>query len=281
MTPKRLNTLDDADYDTPDYPLDNLSSSSATPPSSTTKAVFETTLRMKLACLQSVTLRHLGLHVDSDMPVSTPPHEVRFEAEKVIEREEWRLATKGLCRAMVFDTPQMVVRKLVATMHMITHAVDAYIRNPITVTLSLKCSECGQVHTNDTTTTVSHIGRRISLKEREIPSKELSADDLMPGIAFAIIQANPPGIDTSIWYAAEFRHPDLLYGEESYWLSQLQSAVEFCRAVLTHSLFLTHSLTHAYPPTHALTHSLTYSLTHSLTHSITHSLPVTERITYK
>ena len=186
---------------------------------------------MKLACLQSVTLKHLGLHVDSNMPSCTGG-EVRFESEKVIEREEWRLATKGLCRAMIFDTPQMILRKLVATMHMITHAIDAYIRNPINITLSLKCSECGETHSHDLcdTSAISHIGRKISSKESEVPSKELSADDLMPGIAFTIIQANPPAIDASIWFASEFRHPDLLYGEESYWLSQLQSAVEFCRA---------------------------------------------------
>lgn len=66
----------------------------------------------------------------------------------------------------------------------------------------------------------------------------ISADDLLPALAWIIIQANPPNIDTVFWMCSEFRHPELLHGEEEYCLSQLSSALEFLRRASPQSLDL-------------------------------------------
>lgn len=58
----------------------------------------------------------------------------------------------------------------------------------------------------------------------------MSADELIPVITWAVIQANPPNIDCIVWLCEEFRHPSLLRGEEAFCLTQLASAVEFCRS---------------------------------------------------
>ena len=58
---------------------------------------------------------------------------------------------------------------------------------------------------------------------------QITADDLLPAIALVIIQANPPNIDSVLWLCSEFRHTELMHGEESFCLSQISSAVEFCR----------------------------------------------------
>ena len=61
---------------------------------------------------------------------------------------------------------------------------------------------------------------------------QITADDLLPAIAWVIIQANPPNIDAVLWLCSEFRHTELQHGEESFCLSQISSAVEFCRLLM-------------------------------------------------
>jgi ankyrin repeat protein len=59
--------------------------------------------------------------------------------------------------------------------------------------------------------------------------KQITGDDLLPGIVFALIQANPTGIECLLWLCAEFRHPSLNMGEEAYCLASVSSALEFVR----------------------------------------------------
>jgi hypothetical protein len=88
--------------------------------------------------------------------------------------------------------------------------------------------------------------------DAEEEAVQITADDLLPALAFVIIHANPPNIDCILWLAAEFRHTgnicdcmlwfigssvmscsyvvaELFHGEERFCVSQIQSAVEFCR----------------------------------------------------
>jgi hypothetical protein len=60
---------------------------------------------------------------------------------------------------------------------------------------------------------------------------QISADDLMPALAYVLTHTNPPNIDNVLWLCAEFRHTEMFHGEESFCVSQIQSAVEFCRFV--------------------------------------------------
>ena len=34
----------------------------------------------------------------------------------------------------------------------------------------------------------------------------LGADELLPAVSWLVLQANPPNVDASLWYASEFRY---------------------------------------------------------------------------
>lgn len=57
----------------------------------------------------------------------------------------------------------------------------------------------------------------------------LSADDFLPLLIYAVIKANPPRFHSNIEFAAAFRHPSRLVGEDAYYVTALQSAKEFAR----------------------------------------------------
>ena len=44
---------------------------------------------------------------------------------RLLEKEEWYLAVRGLNRAMQFETPSEILRSLVRIVKLISHAVDA------------------------------------------------------------------------------------------------------------------------------------------------------------
>lgn len=69
-----------------------------------------------------------------------------------------------------------------------------------------------------------------------IHGASVTADELIPALIWVVIQTNIPNIDAILWLCSEMRHPDLLHGEEAFCLSQLCSAVEFCRSVSPESL---------------------------------------------
>lgn len=59
--------------------------------------------------------------------------------------------------------------------------------------------------------------------------RPLAADDFLPLLIYAVIQANPPRLHSNVEFVASFRHPSRLNGEEAYYLTSLSSAVAFVR----------------------------------------------------
>merc|ERR1719428_2023652 len=69
------------------------------------------------------------------------------------------------------------------------------------------------------------------LKKEMGTSWPASADDFLPLLIYSVLQANPPSLVSNIEYVACFRHPDRMMGEEAYFFTALQSAVEFIKDV--------------------------------------------------
>ena len=239
-------------------------------------------IKMKLAYLRFIKMENLGLNMDESKKKGTtgsPPSPspssssssyssvmrewiVEQTSSKLVMKEEWYLAMKGFCQAMHLETPGEILKCLVQTCKLISHALNTYMATKskdraVLPSINLKC-KCGKVHLRDidcnpldfqsTSDTESiSAAQKSSLEslmaysmlaasssESETANAEentykLSADDLMPAITWVLIQANPPKIEYNLWLCSEFRHPTLLRGEEAYYLAQLTSAVEFVR----------------------------------------------------
>ena len=230
-------------------------------------------IHTKLAFLRFINMENLGLSIGDGAKKGTsiPSNSGTFSdtvkewimqqsASQLLAKEEWYLAMKGFCQSMSFDTPGEILRNLVNTCKLISHALNTYILNinkinaPSLASVRLKC-QCGQVHLGDSNhcqldlkspnelDTISPSSKasldsltRYSMlmttsldSDPEGSSYQLSADDLMPAITWVLIQANPPNIEYNLWLCSEFRHPTLLRGEEAYYLAQLTSAIEFVR----------------------------------------------------
>lgn len=194
-------------------------------------------LNDKLSRLKFISLEHLGLYAtvspnfrkaleDGEEPPPFPSH---FAAEKspyyaslalLSEQEEWRLAMKQLCRSGSHDNPHDIMKRFVAASNIIAHATEAYLTNgcleavaPVVPTLARQNST-GFLKQSTT-----------------VETRSLSADELLPAIAWTVIQANPPDLDYLLWFCEEFRHPDRMHGETAYALAQLSSAVSFCLSI--------------------------------------------------
>eukprot|EP01035_Chromulina_nebulosa_P023030 gene23030-29843_t len=234
-------------------------------------------IQMKLAYLKFIKMENLGLNIkDKNKSPSTSPSSssssyssvvrewiVEQSSSQLVMKEEWYLSMKGFCQAMHLETPGEILKCLVQTCKLISHALNKYMstksnEKAIIPSLKLKC-QCGRVHLRDmdcnpldfhSTTDAESISTtgKSSLESLTVHSMlttsssesdatnaeentyKLSADDLMPAITWVLIQANPPNIEYNLWLCSEFRHPTLLRGEEAYYLAQLTSAVEFVRS---------------------------------------------------
>lgn len=160
-----------------------------------------------------------------------------LSSDNLSSREEWQLAMKGLCRATQLQSPAAILQKFVATVRMITHALNAVLKRSQR-NLQFFCHECKKHHTGDPMFDCQfrHIDPASTLPHVDYSACELSADELMPALAWVIIQSNPPDLECALWICSEFRTPALAHGEEAYCLSQIQSAVEFCRKATAASL---------------------------------------------
>jgi ankyrin repeat protein len=219
-------------------------------PASSSSITFES-MSQKLSFLRFVQIHQLGLQ-------GLPEAIREISCEQMLEREEWRLAMKGMCRALQFTTPSLILSKVVITVRLIIQALDALLNRYHDSNLSVECTLLGEEH--------HHVDNIMSAEEydalkllisshqkypsatstdvlmlQKIPnpsstaqttsSTELSADEILPAIAWAVIQSNPTNIEAVLWMCTEFRHPQLLRGEEAYCLAQLTSAVEFVKRI--------------------------------------------------
>lgn len=210
-------------------------------------------LCLKLSFLRFVKINQLGLQGLKESVMNIP-------SETLIEREEWRLVMKGLCRALQFSTPSMILSKIVITIRLISQALDALLNRPNDSNISIVCNlmaDLDEHHHVDniftqeeyealqllitshekypsaTSTDVLMLQKILSPIDTSSAEKnvELSADELLPAIAWSVIQANPSNIESILWICSEFRNPKLLRGEEAYCLAQLTSAVEFVKRI--------------------------------------------------
>ena len=230
------------------------SSSSSTSTSKLNNSVLKRSsicskLMMKLASLRFVGLENLGLKVKDKIYT-------KQSSDSVYNREEWSICVKGLTRALHQESPGLILNKLVLTLRMISHALEAYLNYPEGgAKLEYQCLECMRIRgdVNDTIVqnqfnnlenkssteveTLEYIKRLVHPNEINNNKFTVSADDFLPALTWTLIRANPANIETICWIASEFRHPVLLHGEESYCLSQVQSAVEWCKRVKSGASF--------------------------------------------
>eukprot|EP01033_Poteriospumella_lacustris_P011374 gene11374-8092_t len=181
--------------------------------------------------------------------------------------EEWYQAIRGLHQLSMLETPGEMTQRLKLVVDLITRALEKYINRPPSLLLDpqstmahaqqareqdlLTCSACKQVHLangdNETISipeplsastvrqwndTYGYVNAAVwcpGSDEAAAQPKHITGDDLLPGLVFALIQANPPNIDCLLWLCAEFRHPSLHVGEEAYCLATVSSALEFVR----------------------------------------------------
>jgi len=243
-------------------PINSTSSSSWLPSSSSSSSSSSTSsklnnskrssicskLMMKLATLRTfVGLENLGLKV-KDITYA------KQSSDAVYNREEWSICVKGLTRALQQESPGLILNKLVLTLRMISHALEAYLNHPEGIKLEYQCHECMRIRGDVNDTIVQNQFNNLERKSTEVETLEyikrlvhpneinnnkftVSADDFLPALTWTLIRANPPNIETVCWLASEFRHPSLLHGEESYCLSQVQSAVVWCKRVKSGSSF--------------------------------------------
>ena len=203
-----------------------------------------TPLNMKLAHIRSITLKQLGLKdVEGQASAGADNGSLR-------NREEWRLAMKALCQALQQESPGAVLQRFVTTLRMIAHALDAFMTSPGGCTQTVLCNSCGKEHSlkeaqkrvllsSSKETLEDEEDRVVSMRRtvnEPFAGNSLSADELLPAITWVVIQANPPLIERVLWMCIEFRHPDLLHGEEAYCLSQVESVLEFCRQATSRAL---------------------------------------------
>lgn len=70
---------------------------------------------------------------------------------------------------------------------------------------------------------------RISAASESETLPPFGADELLPIVTWLLIQTNPPGIETLVWYCSEFRHHELAFGHSNYSFTQVSSALEFIK----------------------------------------------------
>mmetsp|Transcript_139851 Transcript_139851/g.268221 ORF Transcript_139851/g.268221 Transcript_139851/m.268221 type:complete len:371 (-) Transcript_139851:71-1183(-) len=61
--------------------------------------------------------------------------------------------------------------------------------------------------------------------------RPLSADDFLPLLIFTLIRGNPPRLHSNVEFISTFRHPSRLVAEDAYFLTALQSAVQFVKDI--------------------------------------------------
>jgi hypothetical protein len=135
------------------------------------KVSAEKSMHMRLAYMRFVTMKNLGLTVDTTSfssalapsPTdgnnavsgsSDPETELAADPQdfdmnrQLVEREEWYLAIRSLTRAMLFETPSEILSKLVSIVQLVSHAVDALMNRSAESTAStlLTCARCGGAH---------------------------------------------------------------------------------------------------------------------------------------
>lgn len=68
-----------------------------------------------------------------------------------------------------------------------------------------------------------------SLKSKQQTQKSISADDLLPGFVYTLINSNPQDLEAAAHIASEYKNSNIFLGEESYALTQVHSALEFLK----------------------------------------------------
>lgn len=180
--------------------------------------------RLKMAYLRFLDFKHMGLPIPANasnridlfifahnnMRKSDPP-------------EEWRFALKELCKAFELKTPLKIMQKLRYVVQLLTRSLETLLnRDEFIPDTDLTLVNKNAVKYRQTSRTVSStIG--------------VGADELMPLISWAIIQSNSPKIEQAVWLCSEYRHHCLQMGECAYVLTQVSSALEFCKESLYNS----------------------------------------------
>jgi len=152
--------------------------------------------------------------------------------------EEWRLGIKELCRATEMRSPLKIMQRLRLAVMLLTHAIEGLLGRPLKFT---KYDEHQQV-SKEVASSGPESYEVMDEKDRTVYRREfirpagyynpvtLGADELMPVLSWAILQANPPALDMAVWLCGEFRHPSNHMGECAYTLTQVSSALEFVKA---------------------------------------------------
>ncbi len=196
-------------------------------------------LAERMAFLRFLSLGDLGLGSDaksdyiSHVLSSSSSHTSITKFTSVRLAEEWYIAMRELCRACIGpnQTPNEIVHRIQNAISLAIVSAERYVRigsskRPQVLDVPVIFL---QVY-GETRSQISNRFRVYPVGEQlatEIP--DLGADEILPVVAWLLIQANPPRIEKILWLCSEFRHPDLAHGITNYSLAQLSSAIEFVK----------------------------------------------------
>lgn len=186
-------------------------------------------LHKKLAYQRFLTLRDLGINIDqhlSDPCLYYPYLHNLFSAHSsLFMPDEWRFALKELSRACEMKSPLKIMQKLKASVTLATHGLNSMLTYPERYNFE------STKNFMERTKFVERYTQSVLIRENtdHERSTPIGADDLMPLVSWLIIQANPPDLEKAVWLCSEFRHHAHLMGEYAYALTQISSALEFCK----------------------------------------------------
>ena len=204
-------------------------------------------LNTKCAFLSFLTLKDMGMDLPEGIlspkhyslaKYSCPPTDFSQSGSNSLP-EEWRIGIKELCRATELRSPLKIMQRLRYAVMLLTHAIEALIGRPLKYTNETAAldaiHEANSIDEKSPVTPLLKSQKNVIHREYIRPAGyynpvTLGADELMPVLSWAIIQANPPDLDMAVWLCGEFRHPANHMGESAYTLTQVSSALEFVKA---------------------------------------------------
>jgi ankyrin repeat protein len=188
-------------------------------------------LRLKLAYLRFLSLKHMGINLPANEIGVVNMHLFPSDKMRADPPEEWRIALKEMCRALEMKSPVSIMQRLRVAIQLITRSLE-------TLMDKRRFQPSGYTPSTSSSNVIFWRSRFDSMW----PDISLGADELMPAISWALIQTNHPSLDAAVWMCSEFRHHSLHMGEGAYALTQLSSALEFCKEALASSFDIEESL---------------------------------------
>lgn len=174
--------------------------------------------------------------------------------------EEWIMAGKELYRALNATSPIEILTRMKTCVRLVGYALQLHM-NKLYASTTSTGTGTGVTSKSNAESIVSPVlpvspgdksekkHRTVTLvsdvaleaeKDRRSSNRTFGADELLPAVAWTILRSNIniAELQTALWLASEFHHPDLRMGEETYCVAQISSGLELCRQLSASTLFM-------------------------------------------